>query len=225
MKQKFRHELKHEINYLDYLTVRQNLSVIASLDKHAEDGAYKVRSLYFDNLYDKALRENLCGVDCREKFRIRYYNNDTSVIHLEKKSKISGLCSKLSAPLTVGETQKIMNGDLAWMRESGHALVVELYSKILSQGLRPAVIVDYMRIPYVYGPGNVRVTLDSDIRTCRNCAGFLDPEAATIPAGDSAIILEVKWDEFLPDNIRHACELQNRRPGAFSKYSTCRIYG
>lgn len=222
---KFRHELKHIINYIDFLTIKQNMSVIANLDIHATNGTYQVRSLYFDNLYDKVLREKIDGINCREKFRIRYYNGDTSIIHLEKKSKINGLCNKVSAPLTVIEAQKIIDGDLEWMKESRYSLIVELYAKMHAHGMRPTTIVDYTRIPYIYGPGNVRVTLDFDIRTGLRCVDFLNPNSITISAGDAPIILEVKWDEFLPDTIRHACQLHNRNSSAFSKYAVCRTYG
>ena len=99
-RQHFRHEWKHEINACDSVVIQQRMRAVARTDPHAEGGSYRIRSLYFDNLYDKALREKIDGVNCREKFRIRYYNGDTSFINLEKKSKINGLCSKESAPLT-----------------------------------------------------------------------------------------------------------------------------
>lgn len=95
----------------------------------------------------------------------------------------------------------------------------------MSQGLRPKTIVDYTREPFVFAPGNVRVTLDYNIRTGLQCTDFLNPNCITVPAGDTAIILEVKWDEFLPDIIRDAVQLSNCRSGAFSKYAVCRIYG
>ena len=161
----------------------------------------------------------------REKFRIRYYNGDASLIHLEKKSKLNGLGSKQSVRISAAEAQAIVNGDLAWMSESRCPLVVELYSKMLSQGLRPKTIVDYEREPYIYSPGNVRVTLDYNIRTGLYCTDFLNPNCISVPAGDAPIILEVKWDAFLPEIIRDAVELSSRHAGAFSKYAACRIYG
>ena len=221
----FRHEWKHEINAGDSVAVQQRMRAVARPDPHAVNGRYKIRSLYFDTPQDKALREKIDGVNAREKFRIRYYNDDTSFIHLEKKSKFNGLCSKESAPLTKEEAQAIVDGDLDWMVKSPHQLVVELYAKMRAEGLKPRTIVDYTRIPFVYGPGNVRVTLDYDIRTGLAGTDFLDPDCATVPAGDSVIILEVKWDAFLPDTIRHAVQLESRRAGAFSKYAQCRIYG
>ncbi|MBR6924152.1 MAG: polyphosphate polymerase domain-containing protein [Oscillospiraceae bacterium] len=221
---KFRHEWKHEINYSDFLAIKQNLSAVASIDSHARDGTYEIRSLYFDNIYDKALREKIDGINCREKFRIRYYNGDLSIINLEKKSKINGLCNKVSAPLLSFQAQSIVDGNTDWMINSDYPLIRELYAKMQSQLLRPQTIVDYTRIPFVYAPGNVRVTLDFNIRTGLRCVDFLNQDAVTLPAGDSPIILEVKWDEFLPENIRHACELHNRHSAAFSKYAACRIY-
>lgn len=222
---KYRHEWKHEINYADMLTLRTRLSAVMKRDEHAIGGVYQIRSLYFDNLSDKALREKIDGVNIREKFRIRYYNGDTSFIVLEKKSKINGLCAKNSCRLTKEEAQKIVDGNLGWMAESGRPLCTELYSKMLSQGLRPKTIVDYTRDPFVFAPGNVRVAIDYNIRTGAFRTDFLNPETLTLPAGDSPIILEVKWDEYLPDIIKDAVSLPGRRVTAFSKYEQCRIYG
>ena len=93
------------------------------------------------------------------------------------------------------------------------------------QGMRPQTIVDYTREPFIFAPGNVRVTLDYNIRTGLRCTDFLNVDCVTIPAGDVPIILEVKWDAYLPDIIRDAVQLPDRRAGSFSKYAQCRIYG
>ncbi len=225
IKLKYRHEMKHEITYADMLVLRQRLSVVMKRDIHTVDGKYMIRSLYFDNASDKALREKIDGVNIREKFRLRYYNNDTSLIRLEKKSKINGLCLKDSCVLTKEQAQAIVNGDFSWMLNSDAALIRELYSKMMSQGLRPKTVVNYLREPFVFSPGNVRVTLDRNIRTSINCVEFLNPDCVTVPARNSPIILEVKWDEYLPDIIRDAVQLSNCRTAAFSKYAVCRIYG
>ncbi len=221
----FRHEWKHEINYSDMIILRQRLKAVMKTDENAVDGKYFIRSLYFDNILDKALREKIDGVNCREKFRIRYYNNNTSQINLEKKSKINGLGNKQSASLTAEEAQKIVDGDFDWMINCDRPLVQELYSKMKSQGLRPKTIVDYTREPFIFSAGNVRVTLDYDIRTGLYCTDFLNPDCITIPAGNAPIILEVKWDEFLPSVIRDIVQLESRHTAAFSKYAACRIYG
>ena len=221
----YRHEWKHEITWADLLAIRARLRAVAQPDPHAIDGKYLIRSLYFDNLDDKTLREKLNGVNMREKFRIRYYNGDTSFIQLEKKSRLNGVGTKFSAPMTAEEVQKVIDGDIEWMRASPHSLIQELYCKMRYQQLRPKTIVDYTRQPFIYGPGNVRVTFDYNIRTSISCLGFLDWDCTTIPAGEAPIILEVKWDDYLPSIIRDAVQTPGRRVGAFSKYAQCRIYG
>lgn len=221
----YRHEWKHEINLSDMITLRQRLRAVAKNDVHVINGAYEIRSLYFDNLSDKALREKLDGVNKREKFRIRYYNKDTSFIHLEKKSKNGGLGTKESAVLTKEQAQAIVDGDYTWMAHIRDPLIEELHYKMTTQQLRPKTIVDYTREPYIFSADNVRITMDYDIRTGLLCTDFLNPECVTIPAGDAPIILEVKWDAYLPDIIRDAVQLDSQQSCAFSKYAACRIYG
>lgn len=221
--EQFRHEWKHPISYMDRLAVRQRMQAVAQPDPHAIDGKYEIRSLYFDTPGDRALREKINGVSRREKFRIRIYNGDAGFIRLEKKSKYGGLGQKQSVPLTAEQVRDLLDGKLDWMR--GDPLLEELRGKMQSQLLKPKVIVDYTREPFIYGPGNVRVTLDYDIRTGLSSTDFLNPRSVTIPAGDPQTILEVKWDAFLPSVIQDALQLEGRRACAFSKYAVCRIYG
>lgn len=222
----YRNEIKHEISVADKAAICASMRAVARPDPHAgPDGRYLIRSLYFDTPADKALREKLDGVSEREKFRIRFYNGDPSVMHLEKKVKRGGLGCKVSAPITAEEAQRIVDGDTNWMAVSGRGLIVELYAKMKSEGLRPKTIVDYTRTPFVYGPGNVRVTIDENIRTGLGCTDFLNPRCVTVPAGEPVILLEVKWDDYLPAVIRRAVAVKSRRGAAFSKYQTCRIYG
>ena len=175
----YRHEWKIELSPLDLLILRQRLRRVLQPDAHAVDGRYLIRSLYFDTPEDRALREKLDGVSRREKFRIRYYNGDVSCIHLEKKSKIAGLGRKDMAVLQPWQAQAIVDSRLSWMAESGMPLVTELYGKMCAERLRPKTIVDYTREPFVYAPGNVRVTLDYNIRTGLSCTDFLNVSCPT----------------------------------------------
>lgn len=221
---KFRHEWKHSINNCDMIILRQRLGAIMKHDENAVDGKYFIRSLYFDTPADTALREKIDGISKREKFRIRFYNFDTSVIHLEKKSKISGLCNKVSTDLTEEEVKKIIDGDIGWMIGSDNELIRELHHKMTVQQLKPKTIVDYWREPFVYEAGNVRVTLDYGIKTGLGSKDFFSQNCPTVSVPENPIILEVKWDEFLPETIKKAVQLGDRRSSAFSKYATCRIY-
>ena len=219
-----RHEWKFILSPTDLLLLRPRLRAVMQPDPHARNGIYQIRSLYFDTPTDQALREKIDGVNFREKFRIRCYDHDTSLIHLEKKSRCNGLGNKRSASLSPGETRAILNGDLDFMPGHPDPLVRELYVGMRNRGLRPRTLVDYTREPYIFRPGNVRVTLDTNLRTGLTCTDFLNPDCVTIPAGDAPIILEVKWDSFLPDLIRDTVQLPGRRVTAFSKYAQCRVY-
>ncbi len=220
----FRHEVKHELSNLDILILRQRLKAVMMPDSHAKNGKYDIRSLYFDNLDDKALREKLDGVLIREKYRIRLYNHDTSVIHLERKFKRGGLGYKDSALLTPDQAQQIANGDIRWMAESTDEVILGCYSRIRNEGLAAKVIVDYTREPFVFGPGNVRVTLDYNIRTALRCTDFLNPHCTTVPVPNSPCVLEVKWSGYLPDVIRDMVQLGDRHSTAYSKYAASRMY-
>ncbi len=220
----FRHEVKHEITSHDLRILRQRLRAVMKPDGYAVNGRYEIRSLYFDNLDDKALREKLDGVNVREKYRIRLYNNDPSVIHLERKFKHGSLGYKDSAMLTPEQARAIAEGDAAWMSGSTDEVILGFYTRVRNEGLKAKVIVDYTREPFVYAPGNVRVTLDYNLRTGMGCTDFLNPACVTVPVRDSPCILEVKWDCYLPDVIRDAVQLDGRRSAAFSKYAVCRMY-
>ena len=220
----YRHEWKHEISVFDVLCLRRRLSAVMVPDPHASGGRYFVRSLYFDDPRDKALRDKINGVSRREKFRLRCYNGDASYLVLEKKSKIGGLCAKEQCRLTRPQAEALLAGDT----RSGDAdgpLLRELRRRMQTEGLGPKTIVDYTREPFVFAPGNVRVTLDYDIRTGLGCTDFFDFDCPTIPAGDAVAVLEVKWDEYLPDVIRDLVQTPSTRSAAFSKYAACRVYG
>lgn len=223
---KMRHEYKYPINYMDYLVLKQRLDAVMKKDPHTgKNGMYHIRSLYFDTPDDKALKEKIDGVNKREKFRIRFYNGNDSVIHLEKKSKINGLCNKKSVPITREETEKILAGDISWMgTETERPLLSELYSKMKSQLLQPKTLVDYERIPYVFSAGNVRITIDKNIRTGVYQKDFFDVFVPTVSASET-VLLEVKYDAFIPQFILDILQLNSRRTQAFSKYAACRIYG
>jgi hypothetical protein len=218
-----RHELKYYINDADFIELRSRLPYVLKRDKNAIDGsAYRVRSLYFDNYNDKALCEKINGVNEREKFRLRFYNDNPSFIRLEKKSKNNGMCFKRSEVIAFDQCSKLISGQYEVLKENGKPLLLELYTKLHSQLLRPKNIVDYKREAFVFNAGNVRVTLDHDIRASYDIKNFLHPEIITIPI-PGTIILEVKYDHFLPELIRGLVTLSSRQQTAFSKYATARI--
>lgn len=219
---KFRHEYKHKINTLDIYVLRQRLSAVTQPDPHAgTDGTYLIKSLYFDNYADTALREKADGVNKREKFRIRYYGRDTTFIRLEKKSKINGLCNKVSCRITADEVQKILDGNIGFLLESKNELMRELYAKMRYRLLRPKCIVAYNRECFIHPCGNVRITIDKNICASNSVREFLNPDLKLLSICPH-MLLEVKWDEYLPQVIRDCVQLKTRQSGTFSKYAAAR---
>lgn len=218
-----RHEIKHQISFFDLMELKARLPTIAKRDENAgENNSYRVKSLYFDNYADKALKEKVDGVDGREKFRLRLYNNNTDFIRLEKKAKDGGLCFKENEVITKAECERLLAGEISVLKENGKPLCMELYTKMQTQVLRPKNTVDYEREAFVFSAGNVRITLDYDIRATSNTAQFLDSERVMLPITGYSI-LEVKYDCFLPELIRGMVALKSRRQQAFSKYAAARM--
>lgn len=225
MEKKYRHELKYEINYFEYITIKNRIKYIMKQDKHVnEEGNYLIQSVYFDNYQNKALKEKIAGKKLREKFRIRYYNNDLDYIVLEKKTKVNNLCKKFSTRLDEIEYKKILNDEYEWMIKSQNDLIKEFYVKLKNDILRPSVLVSYTREPYIYKAGNVRVTFDFNIRSSMFSKDFLDTDIIDIDVNESnTVIMEVKYDEFLPDIIFNIIQNNNCRQGAYSKYCVSRL--
>ena len=219
---RLRHEEKHQVNLREALVLSRRLEKLFPRDPHAgPEGSYQVVSLYYDDPYDTALRQKLDGMNRREKFRLRYYGKEPAFFKLEKKYKVKGLCGKGSCRLSREEGERLLRRDFAFLLEKEEPLAREFYAK-LRRGLAPKTVVCYTREAFLYAPGNVRVTLDGDIR-----AGaperFLIPQKL-LPALGGLAVVEVKYDAFLPEIVKLAVQVPNRQGTACSKYALCRRY-
>ena len=223
---KYRHEYKYIIQEAQERILHTVAQGVLLRDSHVqEDGMYTIRSLYFDDPYDSCFYENMNGTDPRSKFRIRYYNNDTTRIHLEKKSKMRGMTNKTSCSLTEEECCQLIRGQQIFLTDQMPAEKVELLREMQMRLLLPKVIVTYDRIPFVYAAGNVRVTFDKNITASTQTESFLDGnyrQRAIMPCSQS--VLEVKWDELLPLHIQQLLQLDSLQWSTFSKYYMCRNY-
>lgn len=223
---KYRHELKYICTAAELAMIQGRIHHLIPLDSHAgENGMYQIRSLYFDDYYDRCYYENENGTDPREKFRIRIYNGKTDKISLELKKKERGKTLKLSCPLTEEQCRMLMRGEVLPDSEEYPPVLQKLLLQMKTAMLRPKIIVEYDRVPYVYKLGNVRITLDKNISSSSAIDTFLNPtipKRPIMPAGQH--VLEVKFDEFLPDYIYHTLQLRNLRQTAFSKFYLCRKF-
>ena len=223
---KYRHELKYICTAAELALIQGRIHHLIPLDSHVgETGMYNIRSLYFDDYYNRCYYENENGTDPREKFRIRIYNGKADKISLELKKKERGKTLKLSCPLTEEQCRTLMRGEPLPDSKDYPPVLQKLLLLMKTTMMKPKIIVDYDRVPYVYKLGNVRITLDKNISASTKIETFLDKEInkrPIMPAGQH--VLEVKFDEFLPDYIYKALQLKNLRQTAFSKYYLCRKY-
>ncbi len=222
----YRNELKYLITASQMAVIKGRITNLLHLDSHAgAQGIYRIRSLYFDDYYNTYMTENEIGTDPREKFRIRIYDHNPNHITLELKKKQHTMTQKLSCPLSREQCECLVGGELLPVSSEYPPVLQKLLLLMRTRRLRPKVIVEYDRTPYVERLGNVRVTLDQNIVSSGELDRFLEETIARrpiLPAGQH--ILEVKYDEFLPDYIRSRLQIKNLRQIAFSKYYLCRRY-
>lgn len=223
---KYRHELKYVISTAQLPLLRSRISHIMQPDPHAgADGVYHIRSLYFDDYQNRCYHENENGTDPREKFRIRIYNHSPKRIMLECKRKEHGKTHKTACPLTLEQTYQLLQNKPL----TGLDLLTPLQRKLTLQMhmrlLRPVVIVEYERIPYVYNNGNVRVTFDINMASSSAFSDFFSEPLSKRPIMPSGqCLMEVKFDEYLPDFIYRSLNLGKLQQTSYSKYYLCRKY-
>ena len=223
---KYRHEYKYLISSGQMEILKHRLDGLMQKDSHAgEKGMYNISSLYFDDYYNRCYFENINGTDPREKYRIRIYNHSLEHISLECKRKERGKTLKTVYPLTLEQYKKIVAGKVDEEMLKSSPVLAKLCIEMLNRNLQPKVIVDYDRAPYVYKAGNVRITLDTNLSSSYETDKFLEGGYGKRPVMPKGLhLLEVKWDEFLPDVIYRACQLDNLQQTAYSKYYLCRKY-
>jgi hypothetical protein len=224
---KFRHELKYYINQLEYENLRKKLKIVLQQDQHSvDDAGYHIRSLYFDNLYDTDLYEKNYGILKRKKIRIRIYNNRDSVIKLERKYRYGEYICKESVSLTRDEYEQLVNYQYDFLLNKDKPLYRDFYFYLRSENLNPKVIVDYVREAYVGVESDVRITFDKQLSASTNSLNIFNEKLATVEALPyPKLIMEVKFNEFLPTLVRKIVNLDSHNRSAISKYVICRELG
>lgn len=229
----YRVEQKYIITDDQIALLKMRLSGILQLDPIVKNESYLIRSIYFDDMMDSCMHENESGVDDREKFRIRTYNNADSRILLELKGKKHGYTSKKSVELTRNEMNALINRQTIYPSENISSmdrdednlyLKTKISAEMQYRRLQPVCVVEYERIPYIDPLGNVRITFDMNIGTTREIATIFEDTLRTMPVlPRGQHILEVKYDEFLPDYIKAILTTCDLTRTAFSKYYYSRV--
>ena len=215
----YRHELKFEVSDADLTMIYYRLKALMHMDAHQEGSSYCIRSLYFDDFSDSCMRENEDGLDNRRKYRIRIYNGSDETINLEKKIKFRGMTRKESVLLKREICEAYMNGQIPDFSEAQSDLEKELLCEVKMNGMQPKSIVEYERTAFVEPKGNVRITFDRNISGCSQVDTFFESHlkaSPVLPVGHH--VLEVKYDELLPQYISDVLEISTLQQTSFSKY-------
>ncbi len=225
-KAQYRHEFKYPVSEAEIALIENRLKYFAEKDSHiGERGFYNISSLYFDDAFDSCLQENIDGTDPREKFRIRIYNHYSGRITLECKRKERGKTLKTSCKLTTAQTEKVLSGEYLRDISTQPDLLKKFTMQMMTRGLKPKVIVEYDRIPYIYKNGNVRITFDTNLSSSLQSERFLVGATEKRPVMPKGVhLLEVKWDDYLPATIYDAIQIDNLTQMAYSKYYLCRKF-
>ena len=204
--------------------LRERIKSLLLLDQNSVDEhGYHIRSLYFDNIYESALHDKVDGILNRRKYRIRIYNKSDAVIKLERKSKWNEYVAKESAPMTRSEFERLYRGDTEFLREADSELKRDFYYAIKHGFMKSAVVVDYVREAYIYGVSDVRITFDKELSAVVQSFDIFDPDLTTRRMVEGPrTILEVKYNEFLPDTVYHLLQMSSQNRSTISKYAICK---
>jgi hypothetical protein len=191
----------------------------------ANNNQYHIRSLYFDNFKNSGIFEKQSGILQRKKYRIRIYNFEKNVIKLERKERVGQYIRKFSSKLSYSNCQEILNGNINSLKSSENDLENSFYADLRSENYRPSVIVDYFREPFTYRFGNVRVTFDKDLKSGLYQTSLFDKNLKMVRViEEPQLIMEVKYDNYLPDIISNAIQIKSSTRYAISKFVICRKF-
>lgn len=220
----YRVEDKYICGERDLLLLQGKLGIVLKSDNNQKsDVGYTVTSVYFDDFLDSHLRETIEGVSQRQKYRIRIYNHSLDVIKLEIKYKRYNRVMKKSCLISEEQMKMLLAGKCIEIEEPSADHPIVLFNlAIRSRGLRPKVIVEYDRKAYVFPSGNVRITLDRNLRAGAQIDNWGKTGIVLNQVKEMPNVLEVKYDEFLPGFIAQLLESGNMNQSSYSKYRLCR---
>jgi len=217
--------LSHEEKYIcseAYLRVIESrLKDFLEPDYNQGEDGYEIRSLYFDTPSDSLYEESIQGVEDRDKYRIRIYNESGSIIKLEKKTSIRNLKKKRTQLLEFENVNGLIQGKEEFDIfdcEKG-TLLEEFVLKQKTALLKPKSIINYKRNAFVSDVGNVRITLDRNISVGSDVEDFFKEDIMLFPILPPNIhLLEVKYDGILPGYLVRLLNIDKLERTSFSKY-------
>lgn len=217
-----RHELKYILSPVQYHLLRGRLLPFLQRDEHTDsEGNYFVRSIYFDSDDYRALQEKNSGINSRRKYRLRFYNGNARECQVECKIKKGTRIEKTHSIVTSEEVEGLLKGNVAIGDCVPQGPFGELVLLEKNEHFRPLVVVDYLREAYVYPLSGLRITFDKEISAGKieDCLERRRGLANVLPSGH--VILEVKYNNYLPEHISKIIAGVRPVQTAASKYVMC----
>lgn len=219
----YRHELKFLLSRMEYEQLKRLLSALLVKDENTKaDGDYYIRSLYFDTPENKDYYDKLLGVVQRKKIRLRIYDTDTNQVKLEIKNKENNYSIKETASISRKDALRLIGGENSVLAQYDNEIAKKAYFNILSYGYTPKVVVDYEREAYLLPIENIRITFDKNVRAWKGSGLFEERNAFVSVLAPEYVILEVKYDKFLPLHIKNMLSAVNMQRMSVSKYCMAR---
>lgn len=217
-----RHEEKYLLSPLQAAHARAMLDGLLKRDSHSAAGAYFIRSLYFDTPADDDYTDKLLGISERRKLRLRLYDANCTTLKLEIKEKQGTVSHKVSQTVTREQAQGLIFGQTECLFRQNSTAACQAYRMFRTQGRRPSVLVDYRRTAWVGPLEHLRITLDEQVSAAKS-AELFDPHVNTVKLHSAgAVILEIKYDRYLPGYLRGPLASVGGVPMSISKYATAR---
>lgn len=197
-----RKEEKYILTPPQAVACRARLRAALEPDIYGGPNGYSVWSLYFDTPGRGDYYDQQNGEFERQKLRLRTYGGN--LFKLECKQKRGDLQHKTSLSLCREAVQALCRGDGSVLEESaGDAQTAAFFRTFFLRGYRPQLLIAYERQAFCMPYGNIRVTLDQNVRSCETDCDILAPEHAWMPVMEGgAVVLEVKYGGTLPVSVR-----------------------
>lgn len=220
-----RRELKYPIGETDYYKVNELFKEVLTPDPNNKSYGYRIRSLYFDSLNNDDYYAKVNGEEIRKKIRLRIYDTKTDEVKLEIKRKINVSQRKETTTISREDAIALINKDYSVLLKYKNDTAKSAYNIMTIGQYRPVVLVDYNRRAYIHSENNIRVTLDSDIKSNEFDFDMFNEDILMTPIVDYYnAVLEVKFDGELFCWISQALAGLDTTNRSLSKYCSSRQF-
>lgn len=192
-----RSEFKYLLSYADAMSLSQRLAALLNPDPHSKQGAYRVKSLYFDSLNQIDYTTKISGENSRKKIRLRLYDESSPTVKLEWKAKEGIFQQKTSMSISREDAQYLMQGNYGILLSYEVQEAAKFYHAMVLGHYTPAVLVEYDRFAFQHSQYRTRITFDSNIKSSELSLDLFSRNIPYQPIIYDQVVLEVKYNQKL----------------------------